>query len=224
MILAIDGHSSCGKSTTAKELAKRLGIAYVDTGAMYRAVTLFVLREGISLDDHTALTKLLDHLVLEFKNENGYNVLYANGEDINQEIRSLAVSNAVSNVAAIPLVRERMVALQRAMGTNSLVMDGRDIGSVVFPNADIKFFVTADVNERARRRHLELISDNQKVSFEEVLENLKLRDHIDSTRETSPLIQVADAILFDTTDFTLEEQNAAIYQIVLEKKKNSVDK
>jgi CMP/dCMP kinase len=217
MIIAIDGHSSCGKSTTAKALAKRLGIAYVDTGAMYRAVTLSVLRSKTDTSDTDGLTKILDNLDLTFKNIDGINTLFANGEDINHEIRTLQVSNSVSNVAAIPLVRDRMVALQRAMGANSLVMDGRDIGSVVFPNADVKFFITADVHERARRRHLELLNDNEIVSLEEVLENLKLRDHIDSTRETSPLIQTPDAILVDTTKLTLNEQNDLVFDIVMNK-------
>lgn len=218
MIIAIDGHSSCGKSTTAKALAKRLSLPYVDTGAMYRAITLYVLDNNIATDDHSTIIANLPHITVQITNHNGQDRVMLNGIDVSEEIRSLRVSNKVSEIAVIAEVRAKLVALQRAMAANGLVMDGRDIGSVVFPNADFKFFVTAEVNERARRRYLELLADGKQVTLEEVKNNLIHRDQIDSNRVESPLKQVPDAILIDTTELNLNEQNELIYQYVVGKR------
>ncbi len=219
MIIAIDGHSSCGKSTIAKALAGKLGIAYVDTGAMYRAITLYFLRNNIDIRDARQVNHALDTISVSFKSVNGNNNIFLNDEDITDLIRTIEVSNMVSPVATLPEVRKKLVALQQAMGRNSLVMDGRDIGSVVFPNADIKFFITADLHTRAKRRYEELISFNNEVSLQEVTENLANRDQIDSSRATSPLIQLPDAILIDTTHLTLENQLNMVIDKVKEKLK-----
>jgi cytidylate kinase len=219
MIIAIDGHSSCGKSTIAKALAGKLGIAYVDTGAMYRAITLYFLRNNIDIHDANQVNHALDTISLSFKSVDGNNNIFLNDEDITDLIRTIEVSNMVSPVATLPEVRKKLVALQQAMGNNSLVMDGRDIGSVVFPNAEIKFFVTADLHTRAQRRYEELISFNNDVSLQEVTENLANRDQIDSSRATSPLIQLPDAILIDTTHLTLENQLSLVIDKVKEKLK-----
>jgi len=219
MIIAIDGHSSCGKSTIAKALASKLGIAYVDTGAMYRAITLYFLRNNIDIHDANQVNHALDTISLSFKSVDGNNNIFLNDEDITDLIRTIEVSNMVSPVATLPEVRKKLVALQQAMGNNSLVMDGRDIGSVVFPNAEIKFFVTADLHTRAQRRYEELISFNNDVSLQEVTENLANRDQIDSSRATSPLIQLPDAILIDTTHLTLENQLSLVIDKVKEKLK-----
>jgi cytidylate kinase len=207
MIIAIDGHSSCGKSTIAKALAKKLGIAYVDTGAMYRAITLYFLQHKIPLSDQANINSALSEINITIKNEDGKNEIYLNGQNVSNQIRTPEVNNMVSPVSAIPAVRQKLVAMQRAMGSSSLVMDGRDIGSVVFPDADIKFFVTADLQTRAKRRLDELISFGyNNVTFEEIVENLDSRDKTDSSRAVSPLIQLPDAILIDTTLLTLEDQ------------------
>lgn len=219
MIIAIDGHSSCGKSTIAKALAGKLGIAYVDTGAMYRAITLYFLRNNIDIRDAHQVNHALDTISVSFKSVNGNNNIFLNEEDITDLIRTIEVSNMVSPVATLPEVRKKLVALQQAMGQNSLVMDGRDIGSVVFPDADIKFFITADLHTRAKRRYEELISFNNEVSLQEVTENLANRDQIDSSRATSPLIQLPDAILIDTTHLTLENQLNLVIDKVKEKLK-----
>jgi CMP/dCMP kinase len=217
MIVAIDGHSSCGKSTIAKALAKKMGIAYVDTGAMYRAITLYFLRHKIDINNQEDVINALDIIDVAIKNEDGQNAVYLNGENITDLIRTIEVSNFVSPVAAIPEVRKKLVAMQKAMGSVSLVMDGRDIGSVVFPEADIKFFVTADLQTRAIRRYEELKSFQPDVSLEEVAHNLANRDSIDSSRANSPLIQLPDAIVVDTTYLDLEEQLDLVYRYVMQK-------
>jgi CMP/dCMP kinase len=217
MIVAIDGHSSCGKSTIAKALAKKMGIAYVDTGAMYRAITLYFLRHKIDINNQEDVINALDIIDVAIKNEDGQNAVYLNGENITDLIRTIEVSNFVSPVAAIPEVRKKLVAMQKAMGSVSLVMDGRDIGSVVFPEADIKFFVTADLQTRAIRRYEELKSFQPDVSLEEVALNLANRDSIDSSRANSPLIQLPDAIVVDTTYLDLEEQLDLVYRYVMQK-------
>ncbi|OWW23831.1 cytidylate kinase [Zobellia sp. OII3] len=210
--IAIDGFSSTGKSTLAKQLAKALGYVYVDTGAMYRAVTLFAMRNGFiggeseKLED---LVQLLPKIKLRFEpNETlGFSEMYLNGENIEKQIRTLEVSNYVSRVAEIEQVRYKLVEMQKEMGKEKgVVMDGRDIGTVVFPDAELKVFMTASPQARATRRYKELLDRGEKVSYEEVLENVQKRDYIDSNREFSPLRKADDAIEFDNSDMGLKEQ------------------
>ena len=203
-VIAIDGASSTGKSTLAKGLAKALGFAHVDSGAMYRGITLYAQQNGLLVNNKLntkALLSQLDDINLRFEG----NTFWLNGVDVSTEIRSMQVSEAVSLVATIPEIRSFLVAQQRIMGTNqSVVMDGRDIGTVVFPKADLKLFLVADVNIRAQRRFDELNTQNISSSLDEVRNNLGERDHLDSTRADSPLVQAADAILLDATQFTVE--------------------
>ena len=207
--IAIDGHSACGKSTLAKGLASKLNYVFIDSGAMYRGAALFALRNGCLNDDldKTLLLSLLDQLDLSFKNVSGTNCLFLGGENIEDEIRQPHVAAIVSKVATIKEVRVKLVAQQQEMGANGgIVMDGRDIGSVVFPNAELKLFVTASTAIRSERRFLELQEKGIKQDIEEVEKNLIERDHIDSTREESPLIQVKDAIVLDNSELSKEEQ------------------
>lgn len=206
MIIAIDGHSSCGKSTLAKQIAKKLNLIFIDTGAMYRAVTLYFLENEIDINSQTDFDSILENVLIKFVKKEDGNAIYLNEKDVSDEIRSLKVSNLVSEVAAIPEVRKKLVALQRMMAENGLVMDGRDIGSVVFPNADYKFFITADLQERARRRFQELKNSNELVDIDQVSKNLEHRDHIDSNRKISPLTELPDAIRIDTTHLSKEDQ------------------
>ncbi len=208
IIIAVDGHSSTGKSTMAKQLAKKLGYRYIDTGAMYRAVALYAMQEGLfdannNLDEK-ALYKRLDVLQLRFDAENQ---ILLNRKPVEHLIRSMDVSNMVSKVAKVPEVRHKLVAEQQAMGhEGGIVMDGRDIGSVVFPDAELKIFMTASAEVRATRRHKELTEKGDVVDFEEVLENIKERDYIDSTRAESPLVKTDDALVLDNSTITREEQ------------------
>ena len=213
--IAIDGHSSCGKSTMAKELARQLGYVYVDTGAMYRTVTLFAMRHNLFLADGEvdtdALRKCLPEIEVSFRfnEETGRPDAYLNGECVEKVIRSIEVSNHVSKVAAIPFVREAMVDQQRRMGAEKgIVMDGRDIGTTVFPDAELKIFVTASSKVRAQRRYDELKEKGMPADFDEILKNVEERDYIDSHREVSPLRQVPDALLLDNSEMTIPEQNA----------------
>ena len=206
MIIAIDGFSSCGKSTIAKALAAILKLPYIDSGAMYRAVTWYFLEHQIDFMDEHAVYDALNHISIKFVREGDQNVLYCNGRALREELRSMEVSNKVSEVSAIPEVRIKMVTLQQQMGSNGAVMDGRDIGTVVFPEADFKFFLIADPTVRARRRFDELKEKNEDISLEEVIANLNHRDHIDSTREHSPLRKADDAIEIDKTHLSKEEQ------------------
>lgn len=206
MIIAIDGFSSCGKSTIAKALAAILKLPYIDSGAMYRAVTWYFLEHQIDFMDEHAVYDALNHISIKFVREGDQNVLYCNGRALREELRSMEVSNKVSEVSAIPEVRIKMVTLQQQMGSNGAVMDGRDIGTVVFPEADFKFFLVADPTVRARRRFDELKEKNEDISLEEVIANLNHRDHIDSTREHSPLRKADDAIEIDNTHLSKEEQ------------------
>lgn len=213
IVIAIDGHSSCGKSTMAKALARKIGYVYIDSGAMYRAATLFALREGMIRDgkvDEDALRRRLDDIHIDFRlNAEELPETYLNGENVERQIRTMEVSNAVSPVSAIPFVRKAMVAQQQAMGERKgIVMDGRDIGTTVFPNAELKIFVTASPEVRAQRRVDELRAKGETVSFEEVLANVRTRDHIDQTRAESPLRQADDALLLDNSHLTLAEQDA----------------
>lgn len=207
IIVAIDGYSSCGKSTLAKALAERLSYAYVDSGAMYRAVTLFLLRHGISPKDEEAVAQALEHIEIHFERIAGANHTFLNGEDVEAAIRDMSVSDWVSPVAAIPAVRRAMVRQQQAMGRRrGIVMDGRDIGTVVFPDAELKLFVVADEAVRVQRRFLELQQRGMHADIDTVRFNLLERDRIDSTRADSPLRQADDAIVIDNTHLTPDEQ------------------
>lgn len=210
--IAIDGHSSCGKSTMAKDLARRIGYVYIDTGAMYRAVTLFAMRHNLIANGQVDAAKLQEemdniHISLHLNPETQRPDTYLNGECVEREIRTMEVSRHVSLIAALPFVRSAMVEMQREMGKEKgVVMDGRDIGTVVFPHAELKIFVTASAEVRAQRRYDELTAKGEECNYEEILENVKERDHIDSTRETSPLRQAEDAIVLDNTHMTIPEQ------------------
>ena len=208
MKIAIDGHSSCGKSTLAKQIAKHFGFTYIDTGAMYRTIALFAMRNSMinpdGSPDVNRLQEKIGDISVTFLKE-GHAAL--NGEDVEREIRTLEVSNNVSKIAALKFVREAMVDLQRQMAQNeSVVMDGRDIGTVVFPDAELKIFVTADDQVMAQRRFDELTAKGDQVTFDEVLDNLRERDLLDTTREESPLRKADDAILLDNSFMTREEQ------------------
>lgn len=206
--IAIDGHSSCGKSTIAKQLSNHLGYIYIDTGAMYRAFCLYALRNNIIFDGHIDEELLLEKLddvsvSFEYNKANNECQTFLDGQNVESEIRGLWVSENVSKISKIKAVRQKMISIQREIGRNKgVVMDGRDIGSVVFPNAELKLFVTASVEERARRRSLEL----KDVSFEDIIKNLKDRDEDDSTRKENPLIVSKNAIVIDNTNMTKEEQ------------------
>lgn len=210
--IAIDGYSSTGKSTLAKQLAKSLGYVYVDTGAMYRAITLFAMDNGFiaaGTEDIEGLIQELATIELKFvfNEELGFSEMYLNGKNVESEIRKMHVSQNVSRIAEIEQVRIKLVDLQREMGAQKgIVMDGRDIGSVVFPDAELKIFMTASPQKRAYRRYKELLDKGEKVSYDEVLENVEKRDYIDSHREFSPLIKAKDAVEFDNSDMGLKEQ------------------
>lgn len=212
--IAIDGHSSCGKSTMAKELARKLGYIYVDTGAMYRTVTLYAMRNNLFTADGEVMTDALltamPQIEVSFKvnEETGRPDACLNGEVVEKVIRSIEVSNHVSKIAAIPFVREAMVDQQRRMGAEKgIVMDGRDIGTTVFPDAELKIFVTASSQVRAQRRYDELQQKGMPADFDEILRNVEERDYIDSHREVSPLRQAEDALLLDNSTMTIPEQN-----------------
>ena len=212
--IAIDGHSSCGKSTMAKQLAKSLGYVYVDTGAMYRTVTLFARRHGLFDADGKVkadeLKARMDEIEVSFRfNEaSGKADACLNGKDVEKEIRLMEVSNHVSPIAALPFVREAMVAQQRRMGREKgIVMDGRDIGTTVFPDAELKIFVTASAEVRAQRRYDELRGKGEDADYDEILRNVQERDYIDSHRDVSPLRQAPDALLLDNSHMTIEEQD-----------------
>lgn len=214
IIIAIDGFSSSGKSTMARRLASTIGYRYIDSGAMYRAVTLFAL-EANFIDangdiDKKALNDALPHIHIDFEPQpDGTQHTMLNGVDVESEIRRLRVSNAVSQIAAIPEVRHALVAMQKKLGeSRGIVMDGRDIGSVVFPDAELKIYVDASAETRARRRFNEMIEKGSQVSYEDVLANVVQRDHIDTTRAESPLRRADDAIAIDNSNMSIEEQDA----------------
>ena len=214
IIIAIDGFSSSGKSTMARRLASAIGYRYIDSGAMYRAVTLFALEAGFigpdGQPDAAALEAALPHIHVDFEPQpDGTQHTMLNGVDVEAEIRRLRVSNVVSPVAALPAVRHALVAMQKEMGRKrGIVMDGRDIGTVVFPDAELKIYVDASAETRARRRFKEMIDKGSAVTFEEVLANVVHRDHIDTTRAESPLRRADDAIAIDNSNMTIEEQDA----------------
>ena len=213
IIVAIDGHSSCGKSTMAKSLAAQVGYIYVDTGAMYRAVTLFAMRQGLfdaqGQPDAARLEALVPEIEVSFHLDPTTNLplVCLNGEVVEEEVRTLEVSSHVSSIAALPFVREALTRQQQRMGEEKgIVMDGRDIGTVVFPQAELKVFVTASAEVRAQRRFLELTAKGQAVAFEDILRNVQERDYIDSHREVAPLRQADDALVLDNSELTREEQ------------------
>lgn len=213
--IAIDGYSSCGKSTMAKDLAREIGYIYVDTGAMYRSVTLFAMRNSLFNEDGSIKTDELksrmNEINISFKlnSETGRPDTYLNGELVEKEIRTMEVSANVSKIAALPFVREALVAQQQAMGKEKgIIMDGRDIGTVVFPDAELKIFVTASAEVRAQRRYDELKVKGMPADFDDILKNVKERDYIDSHRETSPLRMADDALELDNSHMTIEEQKA----------------
>lgn len=213
IVIAIDGYSSCGKSTMAKDLAREVGYIYVDTGAMYRAVTLFAMRNGVfdaeGNIDETRLKALLPDVKLTFKlnSETKLPEVCLNGECVERDIRTLEVSQHVSPIAALPFVREKLVEQQQAMGKEKgIVMDGRDIGTVVFPDAELKIFVTASAEIRAQRRFKELEAKGMPANFDEILQNVEQRDYIDTHRETSPLRQADDALVLDNSHLTIADQ------------------
>ena len=223
IIIAIDGYSSTGKSTIAKELANKLGYLYVDTGAMYRAVTLYAMKHGLVGKDFLnegELIKNLDKINLKFKYNQKlkFSEMYLNNKNVEKEIRSIEVSKLVSKVSTLSAVRKRLVEQQKELGINKgLVMDGRDIGTVVFPDAELKLFMTASPEKRATRRYKELLDRGHKVTYQEILQNVQLRDKIDSTRKDSPLRRADDAIEFDNSDMGLKEQFDRIYNITLQR-------
>jgi len=229
--IAIDGYSSTGKSTIAKELAKALNYAYVDTGAMYRAITLFALENNCIVDKEIDFKKLISllpkaKLKFQFNKELGFSEIFLNGKNVEQEIRNMRVSKEVSKISVIPEVRKKLVRMQREMGNKKgIVMDGRDIGTIVFPNAELKIFMTASPDIRASRRYKELISRGENIVYEDVLKNVRERDYIDSNRASSPLLKAKDAIMFDNSDMGLKEQFERIHyyalQVIEKQKKNA---
>lgn len=224
IIIAIDGYSSCGKSTVAKEIAKRLNYIFIDSGAMYRAVTLYFLRTGVVVDGKVNMPVLREKLGLirihfAYNPATSHNDIWLNGANVEQEIRQLTVAQSVSQIAAIAGVRHLLVALQQEMGrSKGIVMDGRDIGTVVFPKAELKIFMTADARIRAQRRYDEMSAKNEPVNFDEILANITERDHFDETREVSPLRKAEDAIILDNSNMTREEQ----FQWIMEKVKERI--
>lgn len=231
IIIAIDGHSSCGKSTMAKQLAKQIGYVYVDTGAMYRAVTLYAMRNGMFPDEgirEGELEKAVKNgdiqISFKFNPNTGRPDTYLNNEKVEEEIRQMAVSNRVSRIAALPFVRALLTEQQQAMGKEKgIVMDGRDIGTAVFPQAELKIFVTASAKVRAQRRYDELMNkakseeEKAKLNFDEILKNVEERDYLDSHRESSPLRQAEDAVVLDNSEMTIEEQNVWLMEKFQEK-------
>lgn len=222
IIIAFDGHSSCGKSTLAKQVAKELNYTYIDTGAMYRAVTYWAIKNNFIQNkniDSDALKLSLNELEITFQKDNtGKQFTYLNGKNIEKEIRSLEVSNSVSYISELDFVRKKLVALQQAMGKNKrIVMDGRDIGTVVFPKAELKIFMTADVDVRAQRRYKELIEKGEHVQFEEVKANIEQRDKIDQNRAISPLKKAEDAIVLDNSNLSRQEQFDIVMNLIYEK-------
>ena len=217
IIIAIDGYSACGKSTTAKEVASAFGYRYIDSGAMYRAVTLYFLDHHISLSNPKEITKALAAISIAFMiNSKNITETFLNGLNVEKEIRKMKVSENVSQVSALKEVREAMVEQQRRLGKEKgVVMDGRDIGTVVFPAAELKLFMTADIMVRAHRRQKELLDQDRLVDLNIVLENIRKRDEIDTTRAESPLRQADDAMVIDTTNITIDEQVDEVIRLAL---------
>ena len=220
--IAIDGFSSTGKSTIAKELATKLKYVYVDSGALYRAVTLFAMQHNLISEDRFFKEKLINeldniNLAFKFNADLGFGEIYLNNVNVETEIRNMKVSRLVSKVAEIPEVRKKLVEQQQYIGKNKgVVMDGRDIGTVVFPDAELKIFMTASAEKRAKRRFDEFMERGEQVTFDETLKNVEYRDHIDTTREDSPLVKAKDAIEIDNSSLTRTEQFEKVYKLALE--------
>ena len=220
--IAIDGFSSTGKSTIAKELATKLKYVYVDSGAMYRAVTLYAMQHNLISEEYFFRERLIDaldniNLAFKFNPDLGFGEIYLNDVNVETEIRNMKVSRLVSKVAEIPEVRKKLVEQQQQMGINkSVVMDGRDIGTVVFPDAELKIFMTASAEKRAKRRFDEFLERGEQVTFDETLKNVEYRDHIDTTRKDSPLVKAQDAIEIDNSTLTRIEQFEKVYKLALE--------
>jgi len=216
LIIAIDGPAASGKSTTAQLLAKKLGYLYIDTGAMYRACALKAKKMGIDINDEESIRNLLDFIDIQIENDNSKNRILLDGEDVSEDIRADDISSLASAISAIPAVRYKMVELQRKMGEKgSVILDGRDIGTFVFPDAEVKFFLTASPEIRAKRRWLELQQKGIDKDFSEVLADLVKRDNNDSQRALAPLKKAEDAIEIDTSNMTIEEQTETLYKIIL---------
>lgn len=224
--IAIDGYSSTGKSTLAKHLAKALNYVYVDTGAMYRAVTLFAIQQKIITENSFAIQKLIDKLpdislTFHFNPDLGFAEMYLNNINVEREIRSMEVSKFVSKIAAVSEVRSKLVQQQQLYGTEKgVVMDGRDIGTVVFPDAELKIFMTASTEIRAKRRFLELQEKGQEVTYDEVLKNVQERDEIDTTRKDSPLVKANDAIVIDNSELNKDQQFEQILNLAQQRMNN----
>ena len=219
MIIAIDGPSASGKSTTAKGVSKKLGFTHIDTGSMYRAVTFGLSLESILLDDRNSIMTYLNSLDLKFDNCGD---IILNGNNVSNAIRTVEISSKVSMISAIPEIRSKMVDFQRAIaGKNNCVLEGRDIGTVVFPNADYKFYMVADINIRARRRLIDLKQINESTTIEEIISSIKIRDELDSKRNHSPLKKAIDAIEIDTSTLSINQQIEKIVEIVKQNKKET---
>lgn len=218
MIIAIDGPAGAGKSTIAKLIAKSLGLVYIDTGAMYRAVGLKAKRSGITCSEADKIDEMLKNTVVELKNDNGNTVVYLDGEDVSSEIRTPEISRMASDISAVPVVRYALVEMQRAMAKKiDAILDGRDIGTFVLPDADVKIFLTASVEERAQRRYKELIGRGETVNYEDVRSDIERRDYNDSHRALAPLKKADDATEVDTTGMTIDEVCEKIISIVRNK-------
>lgn len=220
IVIAIDGYSACGKSSTAKGVATILGYAYIDSGAMYRAVTLYFEQNHVSITNNNDVVKALQNIEISFivSPKTGLNETYLNGLNVEEEIRKMYISQKVSQVSSIKEVRAAMVSQQKKLGKKKgVVMDGRDIGTVVFPDAELKLFMNADIYIRAGRRQIELLEKGQMIGLEEIMDNLKTRDHLDTTRKESPLRKAEDAVTVDTTFLTLEEQIEEVVNLALTK-------
>lgn len=218
IVVAIDGYSACGKSTTAREVAARHGYSYIDSGAMYRAVTLYFLQNYVQPDNPREVAKALENIQVSFQHnpKSGKNETYLNGLNVEQEIRKMYVTEQVSEVSAIHEVREAMVAQQRKLGkSKGVVMDGRDIGTNVFPEAELKVFMVADMRVRAERRQQELLERDQMLGLDKIIENLEKRDRMDTTRKENPLVKAEDAYVIDTTYLTFDEQVEEVLHLVM---------
>ena len=221
MIIAIDGPAGSGKSTTSKLVAKKLGISHLDTGSMYRAITVHFIKNNYSLDD-IDISSVMDSIELEISDSSDKESVFLNGEDVTDKLRSNEVSRLVSDVSSIKEVRAKMVEIQRSISSNkSIVIDGRDIGTVVFPDAKFKFFITASIESRAQRRFNELKDSDLNITLEQIEEDIRLRDHFDTTRDNSPLKKAEDAIIVDTTHLDISGQVNMILEIINNNQENT---
>ncbi len=220
-VVAVDGPAGSGKGTITKLVGEKRNLVYIDTGAMYRCVTLDCINNNVDYTDIAGIEKVLDKIAIELKIEDGIQKVYLNGKDVSQEIREDKVNNLVSEYSAVKEVRDKITPMQQEMGKNQdIIMEGRDIGTVVFPNADVKIFLDCDVKERARRRYIQNQQKGINSTYEEILENIIKRERINSTREVAPFIKAEDAILIDSTNMTIEEVVNRVIEIIDEKKAN----